>query len=33
MPGVTYKAAVGVMKLLPRRALMTAGKFANRGNQ
>ena len=33
MPGFTYKAAVGVTKLLPRRVLMTAGKFANRGNQ
>jgi short-subunit dehydrogenase len=33
MPGFTYKASVGVMKLLPRRVLMTAGKFANRGNQ
>jgi short-subunit dehydrogenase len=33
MPGFTYKVSVGVMKLLPRRVLMTAGKFANRGNQ
>lgn len=33
MPGATYKAAVAVTKLLPRRVLMTAGKFANRGNQ
>jgi short-subunit dehydrogenase len=33
MPGATYKTVVGVMKLLPRRVLMTAGKFANRSNQ
>jgi short-subunit dehydrogenase len=33
MPGFTYKAAVAVTKLLPRRVLMTAGKFANRDNQ
>jgi short-subunit dehydrogenase len=33
MPGLTYKAAVAVTKLLPRRVMVTAGKFANRGNQ
>jgi short-subunit dehydrogenase len=33
MPGLTYKATVAVMKLLPRRVMATAGKFANRDNQ
>jgi hypothetical protein len=33
MPGLTYKAAVAVTKLLPRRVMATAGKFANRDNQ
>jgi len=33
MPGLTYKASVAVMKLLPRRVMATAGKFANRDNQ
>ena len=33
MPGVAYKGAVGVTKLLPRRALALAGRFANRDQQ
>jgi uncharacterized protein len=33
MPGLTYKATVAVMKLLPRRVMAAAGKFANRDNQ
>jgi uncharacterized protein len=33
MPGLTYKATVALMKLLPRRVMATAGKFANRDNQ
>ncbi len=33
MPGLPYKAAVGVTKLLPRRAVAFAGRLANRDRQ
>jgi hypothetical protein len=33
MPGLPYKAAVTTTKLLPRRVLAVAGRFANRGDQ
>jgi hypothetical protein len=33
MPGLPYKAAVTTTKLLPRRVLAAAGRFANRGDQ
>jgi short-subunit dehydrogenase len=33
MPGAAYKSAVAATKLLPRRVLATAGKFANRAHQ
>ena len=33
MPGLPYKAAVATTKLLPRRVMAAAGKFANRADE